>query len=82
MYRIGQYKIITEQEMDTHQKKVLRWKRQLVASEIKWSDDFVAGLQNRNLLSDVVLSQIQVLRLLIAVPYTCFRKNGWRRFLL
>jgi len=51
--------------MDDHQKKVLRWKRHLVAKSVKWSDDFVAGLQQRGLLSDVILSQIQVNWLLI-----------------
>jgi len=47
--------------MDDHQKKVLRWKRHLVAKSVKWTDDFVIGLKQRDLLlSDVILSQIQV----------------------
>ena len=46
--------------MDAHQKKVLRWKRHLVAKSVKWSDDFVVSLKQRGLLSDVILSQIQV----------------------
>ena len=52
--------------MDVRQKRVLRWKRHLVSNSVQWSDDFVAGLKQRHLLSDVVLSQIQVLQLLTA----------------
>jgi len=59
------YSKTTQYDMDDHQKKVLRWKRHLVAKSVKWSDDFVAGLQQRGLLSDVILSQIQVNWLLI-----------------
>jgi len=58
--------------MDEQQKKVLRWKRHLVAKSVEWSDDFVTGLKQRDLLSDVVVAQIQVNAILYLLLYDSF----------
>jgi len=51
---------LSRRTMDDHQKRVLRWKRHLVAKNVKWNDDFVTGLKQRDLLCEAILPHIQV----------------------
>jgi hypothetical protein len=46
--------------MDEYEKRVLSWKRHLVASNVSWTDDFVVALKQRKLISDGVLVHIEV----------------------
>jgi hypothetical protein len=50
--------------MDATEKRVIRWKRHLIASNVVWSEDFVRALKQRHLVSDGVLLQIEVSRLI------------------
>jgi hypothetical protein len=46
--------------MDAIEKKVVRWKKHLIATNVVWSEDFVRALKQRHLVSDGVILQIEV----------------------